>query len=341
MLKKTNLALLLGTSSWREQFKEAVTVSTGDDEDEDAQPSYGDYVMHYITLFWKILFAFVPPTDMNGGWACFVVAISMIGILTAVTGDLASHFGCTVGLADSVVAISFVALGTSLPDTFASKVAAINDETADASVGNVQGSNAVNVFLGIGVAWSLAAIYHTAKGSQFVVQGGSLGFSVLLFCILAITCLDTFASKVAALNDETADASVGNVQGSNAVNVFLGIGVAWSVASIYHTAKGSQFEVKGGSLGFSVLVFCCLALVCLFTMMWRRFNKNIGAELGGPQPLFTNCILVKSPREDGHHSLPSKDSVTADPRDADSDLSLKMVFLGREVCVVKTYVCAT
>lgn len=115
MLKKTNLALLLGTSSWREQFKEAITVSTGDEEDEDAQPSYGDYVMHYITLFWKILFAFVPPTDMNGGWACFTVAISMIGILTAVTGDVASHFGCTVGLADSVVAISFVALGTSLP----------------------------------------------------------------------------------------------------------------------------------------------------------------------------------------------------------------------------------
>ena len=57
--------------------------------------------------------------------------------------------------------------------------------------------------------------------------------------------------------------------------------------------------------------------------------------------LFTNCILVTSPREDGHHSLPSRDSVTADPRDADSDLSLKMVFLGREVCVVKTYVCAT
>ena len=115
MLKKTNLALLLGTSSWREQFKEAITVSTGDEDDEDAQPSYGDYVMHYITLFWKILFAFVPPTDMNGGWACFTVAISMIGILTAITGDVASHFGCTVGLADSVVAISFVALGTSLP----------------------------------------------------------------------------------------------------------------------------------------------------------------------------------------------------------------------------------
>lgn len=45
-------------------------------------------------------------------------------------------------------------------DTFASKVAAIQDEYADASVGNVTGSNAVNVFLGIGIAWTLAAIYH-------------------------------------------------------------------------------------------------------------------------------------------------------------------------------------
>jgi len=42
----------------------------------------------------------------------------MIGVLTAVIGDLASHFGCTIGLKDSVTAISFVALGTSLPGLF-------------------------------------------------------------------------------------------------------------------------------------------------------------------------------------------------------------------------------
>ena len=95
---------------------------------------------------------------------------------------------------------------------------------------------------------------------------------------------DTFASKVAAINDETADASVGNVAGSNAVNVFLGIGVAWSIAAIYHSANGGYFKVEGGSLGFSVLVFCVLAVICISIMMWRRFNKNIGAELGGPQP---------------------------------------------------------
>ena len=39
---------------------------------------------------------------------------------------------------------------------------------------------------------------------------------------ILIFFLDTFASKTAAIQDETADASVGNVTGSNAVNVFLG-----------------------------------------------------------------------------------------------------------------------
>ncbi|XP_075781937.1 sodium/calcium exchanger 1 isoform X4 [Pelodiscus sinensis] len=190
LIKKTNLALVVGTNSWREQFIEAITVSAGEDDDdeecgEEKLPSCFDYVMHFLTVFWKVLFAFVPPTDYWNGWACFVVSILMIGLLTAFIGDLASHFGCTIGLKDSVTAVVFVALGTSVPDTFASKVAATQDQYADASIGNVTGSNAVNVFLGIGVAWSIAAIYHAANGEVFRVSPGTLAFSVTLFTIFA------------------------------------------------------------------------------------------------------------------------------------------------------------
>ncbi|XP_041796080.1 sodium/calcium exchanger 2b isoform X7 [Chelmon rostratus] len=194
LIKKTNLALVIGTHSWREQFVEAVTVSAGDgDDDEEGReerlPSCYDYVMHFLTVFWKVLFACVPPTEYWNGWACFLVSISVIGLLTAIIGDLASHFGCTVGLRDTVTAVVFVALGTSIPDTFASKVAAIQDQHADASVGNVTGSNAVNVFLGIGVAWSVAAIYWRIKGKEFMVDPGSLAFSVTLFTIFAFICM--------------------------------------------------------------------------------------------------------------------------------------------------------
>lgn len=51
---------------------------------------------------------------MNG-YVAFVVSILAIGVLTALIGDLASHLGCTVGIKDSVTAIAFVALGTSIP----------------------------------------------------------------------------------------------------------------------------------------------------------------------------------------------------------------------------------
>ncbi|XP_074853271.1 sodium/calcium exchanger 3 isoform X8 [Carettochelys insculpta] len=194
LIKKTNLALVVGTHSWRDQFMEAITVSAAgeDDEDESGEehlPSCFDYVMHFLTVFWKVLFACVPPTEYCNGWACFVVSILIIGMLTAVIGDLASHFGCTIGLKDSVTAVVFVAFGTSVPDTFASKAAAIQDVYADASIGNVTGSNAVNVFLGIGLAWSVAAIYWASRGQEFHVSAGTLAFSVTLFTIFAFVCI--------------------------------------------------------------------------------------------------------------------------------------------------------
>lgn len=191
LVKKANASMLVGSSSWKEQFTEAITVQAGDDEEggEENLPSCMDYVMHFITVFWKVLFAFVPPTDRQGGWSCFVVSIMGIGFLTALIGDVASHFGCTISLKDSVTAISIVALGTSVPDTFASKVAAQQDPYADASIGNVTGSNAVNVFLGIGIAWTMAAIYHNVKGHDFVVLPGNLAFSVTLFCVEAIVAI--------------------------------------------------------------------------------------------------------------------------------------------------------
>uniref|UniRef100_A0A1A9WFS2 Sodium/calcium exchanger membrane region domain-containing protein n=1 Tax=Glossina brevipalpis TaxID=37001 RepID=A0A1A9WFS2_9MUSC len=133
-----------------------------------------------------------------GGYLCFVVSICAIGVVTAIIGDVAGHFGCTLGIKDAVTAICFVALGTSIPDTFASKVAAIQDKYADASVGNVTGSNAVNVFLGIGVAWTVAAIYHEAQGQVFAVEPGTLAFSVTLFCseaLIAIVVLMLRRSK--------------------------------------------------------------------------------------------------------------------------------------------------
>lgn len=94
---------------------------------------------------------------------------------------------------------------------------------------------------------------------------------------------DTFASKVAAIQDQYADASIGNVTGSNAVNVFLGIGVAWTLAAVYWKSKGKPFKVNPGSLAFSVTVFTVMALFCVLVLLYRRRPNVSAAELGGPR----------------------------------------------------------
>merc|ERR1712032_1510845 len=167
MMAKSSNSILAGSSSWLEQFTGAFEVQAEGDDDEEGEegeeaeekmPSCGDYIMHFLTLPWKLLFALIPPTAIFNGYPTFVVSVNAIG---------------------------FVALGTSVPDTFASKTAAIEDDTADNSVGNVTGSNAVNVFLGIGIAWTIAAIYWESQGLTFDVPVGSLGFSVTVFCVEA------------------------------------------------------------------------------------------------------------------------------------------------------------
>merc|ERR1711872_512687 len=201
MMQKANNSMVVGSSSWLDQFSEAFTVQADDDDEEEGEegeekmPSCGDYIMHFLTLPWKLIFAFIPPTGIYDGYPTFVISIGMIGVCTAVIGDVAGHLGCFIYLKDCVNAIAFVALGTSVPDTFASKTAAIEDETADASVGNVTGSNAVNVFLGIGIAWTMAAIYWEAQGEVFRVPVGSLGFSVTVFCIEAALAIGILLAR--------------------------------------------------------------------------------------------------------------------------------------------------
>uniref|UniRef100_A0A7S2SLZ4 Calx-beta domain-containing protein n=1 Tax=Mucochytrium quahogii TaxID=96639 RepID=A0A7S2SLZ4_9STRA len=183
-------SLDVGSESWSEQLVQALTVQ-GED---GGPPTMFDNIMHILTFGWKVLFALVPPTSYLGGWVSFVVSICFIGLLTMAVGDLAALFGCCLGVPNPLTAITFVALGTSLPDTFASKTAAENDENADASITNITGSNSVNVFLGLGLPWTIASIVRSVsplegvpEGEEYLykVKAGTLSYSVVVFCSVA------------------------------------------------------------------------------------------------------------------------------------------------------------
>eukprot|EP00927_Polykrikos_kofoidii_P012136 TRINITY_DN15210_c0_g1_i4.p1 TRINITY_DN15210_c0_g1~~TRINITY_DN15210_c0_g1_i4.p1 ORF type:complete len:1108 (-),score=123.42 TRINITY_DN15210_c0_g1_i4:91-3192(-) len=197
---------------WAGQFANAIFCNGS--SEEQSQAGLRDWMFHSLCVSWKLLFAFVPPVSVFGGWLCFVCALVMIGAVTVVVGDLASFLGCCIGIPDDITAITLVALGTSLPDTFASKLAAEQDDTADNSIGNVVGSNSVNVFLGLGLPWAMASIYWEIRGPTpewhawtfrgksysdlfaarypqggFVVPAGPLVASVASYTTCALACI--------------------------------------------------------------------------------------------------------------------------------------------------------
>lgn len=176
--------------TWGQQFLEACKLGPQIDADglEVQEVTLGEALFHFACIGWKVAFAAIPPSSTGKGLPAFLVALTFIGIITMLVGEVATILGCAVGLKASVTAITLVALGTSLPDTFASVTAARESKYADSAVGNVTGSNCVNVFLGLGLPWVISAQYQGARGATFVVPSGDLAFSVALYLGTSLAC---------------------------------------------------------------------------------------------------------------------------------------------------------
>ena len=62
-----------------------------DEEDEieilrDKKCEVLKYVNYVITVFWRVLWAFLPPENLGSGYPCFLICIVCIGAMTALIG---------------------------------------------------------------------------------------------------------------------------------------------------------------------------------------------------------------------------------------------------------------
>ena len=226
-------------TTWLSQFITACMLHPTRNEDGDISDIDGmDGFLHFATIGWKLFFAFIPPPHYAGGWACFIICLCFIGIITAVVGEFANLFGCVLGIVPAVTAITFVALGTSLPDTFASMAAAQAEPYADSAVGNVTGSNSVNVFLGLGLPWVIATIWQKSEnGNDYYVPAGSLGFSVFVFCVVACTCIVVLLLRRHFVQGELGGSQFGRTASA------IGLVILWIIYIVMSTLQA--YEVGG------------------------------------------------------------------------------------------------
>eukprot|EP00928_Gymnodinium_smaydae_P049705 TRINITY_DN3337_c0_g5_i1.p1 TRINITY_DN3337_c0_g5~~TRINITY_DN3337_c0_g5_i1.p1 ORF type:complete len:971 (+),score=158.43 TRINITY_DN3337_c0_g5_i1:74-2986(+) len=195
----------MATASWSQTIWKTFRLK----ENSDGDPATAvELLLNMIFFPWRLAFSLVvPPVGYCGGWFAFAICMSCIGLMSSMICDFSELFGCCAGVEDYVTAITLVALGTSMPDLFVSATSAVQDEYADSSVVTVTGGDSARVFLGIGIPWTIAAIYWNSMGptdewklqygqyldanplGAFIVPGGMLGFNVIIYLITATPVL--------------------------------------------------------------------------------------------------------------------------------------------------------
>ena len=117
-------------------------------------------------------------------WQLLILTIVGVGLIvwgSNVTVDAATSIAKIIGISDRIIALTIVALGTSLPELFTS-VSAARKGNADIAVGNIVGSNIFNVLFVVGTT----ALITPVKFASAFIQDSIVAIlaSVLLWVLV-------------------------------------------------------------------------------------------------------------------------------------------------------------
>jgi solute carrier family 8 (sodium/calcium exchanger) len=181
--------------TWFSKFQTAVEFGPTIDEYEVVQrPSCCRSLLQFVALPWRIMGAAMPPINYCGGWPAAIGTFFAIGTLTYILIEISAILSCYTGINVCLQAILGISTILALPDTFAAYNAAVNPNSqyADPCIGTAAGANAVAIFIGLGLPWVNATVYHWAKyGQDFYIGKEStieITFALILFLVCSATC---------------------------------------------------------------------------------------------------------------------------------------------------------
>lgn len=97
--------------------------------------------------------------------------------------ETATRLAEIIGLSDSIIGLTVVAIGTSLPELVTSIVAA-RKKQVDIAVGNAVGSNIFNILFILGASSAISPI--SAVGNAFALVDAGILFGITLLTLLFI-----------------------------------------------------------------------------------------------------------------------------------------------------------
>lgn len=175
--------------------------SSDDDDDDDDEPmdlawprSFKKRVSYVILapITWTLYYT-VPDVRREGWEAWFPVSflgsVAWIGMFSYLMVWWVTVFGDTVGIPSSVMGLTVLAIGTSVPDLLES-VIVTKQGKGDMAVSSSIGSNIFDITVGLPIPWLLFTAINS--GSIRVGTSGLLVAVILLFGML-VSCIVTIA----------------------------------------------------------------------------------------------------------------------------------------------------
>ncbi len=170
---------------WRKWFKYDLTDE--DPEEEEDEPKKG--LMRVFQPFdWMLAVIFPRPKYY---FLIFFISIAFIGALCWVLVESAIVISHTLDIPEVVIALTVLAVGTSVPDMMSSVIVA-KQGRGGMAVSNGIGSNIFDIFIGLGLPWLIKSYL---VDSELVTNIEGLGISIALLFTSVLLLLFTLIWK--------------------------------------------------------------------------------------------------------------------------------------------------
>ena len=197
-----------------------------------------------------------------------------------------------------IIGLTVVAMGTSAPEAAVSISAAL-DGSADITIGNILGSNILNILVILGVS-SLIAVLKVAKSTVWIDIPIMTGATVLLLClgldgvISTLDALIIFLVFVAFIVYMIISAIKSNEKGDDIRLMSVPKSLFFAVLGLIMIILGSRFTVDSATYIAKVLGvsdrFIGLTVVALGTSLPELFTSVMAARKGNADIAIGNIV---------------------------------------------------
>jgi cation:H+ antiporter len=184
-----------------------------------------------------------------------LVILGVTGLFLLILGsrwlvDSAVIFAEMAGISELVIGLTIVSIGTSLPEIVTAVVAALRGER-DIAVGNVVGSNILNILVVLGVSGLIIP--------DIPVQPALIRFDLIILIAASVACLPIFFTRH----------KIDRFEGG----AFLLLYIAYVTYLVLYSTDHALLDVFSNTMLYFVIPLIAITILSIFTSEWKRRRR--------------------------------------------------------------------